>query len=280
VLVCTTIVESGLDIPNANTIIINRADRYGLSQIYQLRGRVGRSDEQAYAYLFIPKEAALSREAQKRLKVLMEYSDLGAGFQIAMSDLRIRGGGAALGIEQSGHIAALGYDMFLKLLEDEVAVLKGETVVEKLEPEISIPVSVFIPESYIPDLDQRLIAYRRLAKMTELKDISDFKNELTDRYGELPVEAGNLLMKIMLKILCIKAGVKKLDLTQNYLYLTFSESHQKNPLGLFKLIHAEPKRFLFTSDKSLRINLDSDQIAATVAHAKNILIDIAKSVST
>ncbi len=279
VLVCTTIVESGLDIPNANTIIINRADRFGLAQIYQLRGRVGRSDEQAYAYLFIPKEAVLTRDAQKRLKVLMEYSDLGAGFQIAMSDLRIRGGGAALGIEQSGHIAALGYDMFLKLLEDEVAALKGETVVEKLEPEINIPVSVFIPETYIPDLDQRLIAYRRLAKMTELRDISDFKSELTDRYGQMPPEAGNLLMKIMLKIVCIKAGVKKLDLTQNYLYMTFSESHQKNPLGLFKLIHADPSRFLFTSDKSLRIRMDSDQIALAVAQSKNILIEIAKSVN-
>jgi transcription-repair coupling factor (superfamily II helicase) len=213
------------------------------------------------------------------LKVLMEYSDLGAGFQIAMSDLRIRGGGAALGIEQSGHIAALGYDMFLRLLEKEVAILKGEVVVEKLEPEINIPVSVFIPESYIPDLDQRLIAYRRLAKMSELKDISDFKGELSDRYGELPAEAGNLLMKIMLKILCIKAGVKKLDMTQNYLYMTFSEAHQQNPLGLFKLIHADPGRFLFTSDKSLRIAIDSDQITAAVAQSKNILIEIAKSVN-
>jgi transcription-repair coupling factor (superfamily II helicase) len=279
VLVCTTIVESGLDIPNANTIIINRADRFGLAQIYQLRGRVGRSDEQAYAYLFIPKEAGLTKDAQKRLKVLMEYSDLGAGFQIAMSDLRIRGGGAALGIEQSGHIAALGYDMFLKLLEDEVAMLKGEVVIEKLEPEINIPVSVFIPESYIPDLDQRLIAYRRLAKMTDLKDISDFKVELSDRYGELPVEAGNLLMKIMLKILCIKAGIKKLDLAQNHLYVTFSESHQNNPLGLFKMIHADPGRFLFTSDKSLRITIDSDQITAAIAKAKYFLIEIAKSVN-
>jgi transcription-repair coupling factor (superfamily II helicase) len=279
VLVCTTIVESGLDIPNANTIIINRADRFGLAQIYQLRGRVGRSDEQAYAYLFIPKDAALTRDAQKRLKVLMEYSDLGAGFQIAMSDLRIRGGGAALGIEQSGHIAALGYDMFLKLLEEEVAMLKGERVVEKLEPEINIPVSVFIPESYIPDLDQRLITYRRLARMTELKDISDFKTELRDRYGELPEEAGNLLLKIMLKVLCMKAGVQKLDLTISHLHLTFSESHQKNPLGLFKLIHADPKRYLFTSDKRLRIAINSDHMAAAAAQSKNILIEIAKSVN-
>ena len=125
-LVCTTIIESGLDIPSANTIIVNRADRFGLAQIYQLRGRVGRSDEQAYAYLIIPHESVLTKDAQKRLKVLMEHSDLGSGFQIAMNDLKIRGGGTILGASQSGHIAAVGYDMFLKLMENAVAEIKGE----------------------------------------------------------------------------------------------------------------------------------------------------------
>jgi len=280
VLICTTIVESGLDIPNANTIIINRADRYGLAQIYQLRGRVGRSGEQAYAYLFIPKEAALTRDAQKRLRVLMEYSDLGAGFQIAMSDLRIRGGGAALGIEQSGHIAAVGYDMFLTLLEEAVAELKGEVVLEKLEPEINIPLSVFIPESYIPDLEQRLLAYRRLAKMTELKEIADFKDEMSDRYGELPAEAANLLLKIMFKILSVKAGIKKLDLTESHLFLAFSEIHQKNPSGLFKLITSNPDQYLFISNNSLKITLVADEITGAIAQSKNILMDIVKCVNS
>ncbi|MBW1759551.1 MAG: transcription-repair coupling factor, partial [Deltaproteobacteria bacterium] len=196
-LVCTTIIESGLDIPSANTILINRADKFGLAQIYQLRGRVGRSEEQAYAYLFIPPETTLGRDAQKRLKVLMEHSDLGSGFQIAMSDLQIRGGGAALGISQSGHIAALGYDMFLQLMENAISEQKGEPVVESLEPEINIPMSAFISESYISDIDQRLSAYRRLANMTELKEIAGFKEELIDRYGALPVETGNLLLKII-----------------------------------------------------------------------------------
>ena len=127
-LVCTTIIESGLDIPSANTILVNRADRFGLAQIYQLRGRVGRSDEQAFAYLFIPRDSVLGKDAQKRLKVLMEHSDLGAGFQIAMSDLKIRGGGTILGASQSGHIAAVGYDMFLKLMEEAMAEIKGEPV--------------------------------------------------------------------------------------------------------------------------------------------------------
>lgn len=278
-LVCTTIVESGLDIPNANTIIINRADRFGLAQIYQLRGRVGRAEEQAYAYLFVPRGAALTRDAQKRLKVLMEYSDLGAGFQIAMNDLRIRGGGAALGIAQSGHIAAVGYDMFLELLEEAVARMKGEVVVETLVPEINIPLSVYISETYISDIDQRLLAYRRLAKMTELKEISDFKVELIDRYGPLPLEAGNLLLKIMLKILCVKAGIKRCDMTDAHLFLTFSEPHMARPQGLITFIKTDMKRYRFGSDQTLRIVLDPNGAGGFMAQAKNILIEIAKYIN-
>ena len=278
-LVTTTIVESGLDIPNANTIIINRADRFGLSQIYQLRGRVGRAQEQAYAYLIVPREAALSRDAQKRLKVLMEHSDLGAGFQIAMSDLQIRGGGAALGVSQSGHIAAVGYDMFLKLMEDAVATLKGEHVVEPLEPEINIPVSVYIPESYIPDLDQRLAAYRRLAKMKEVKEIGDFREELIDRYGEPPQEILNLLLKIMLKILATRAGVKRLDLTQEHLSMAFSETHQKHPYGMLELIRSDPGRFRFTPEHSLVVPLNRTGINGLMNQSKKILMEIASSVN-
>jgi transcription-repair coupling factor (superfamily II helicase) len=278
-LVCTTIVESGLDIPNANTIIINRADRFGLAQIYQLRGRVGRAEEQAYAYLFVPRGAALTRDAQKRLKVLMDYSDLGAGFQIAMNDLRIRGGGAALGIEQSGNIAAVGYDMFLELLEEAVSRMKGEAVVEALVPEINIPLSVYISETYIPDIDQRLLAYRRLAKMTELKEISDFKMELTDRYGPMPMETGNLLIKIMLKVLCVKAGVKRCDISDTHLYLTFSGSHMRCPQGLVAFIKTDPKRYRFSSDQILRIGLESNGSGGYMAQARNILIEIAKYIN-
>jgi len=279
ILVCTTIVESGLDIPNANTIIINRADRFGLAQIYQLRGRVGRADEQAYAYLFVPRGAALTRDAQKRLKVLMEYSDLGAGFQIAMNDLRIRGGGAALGIEQSGHIAAVGYDMFLELLEEAVAQMKGEPVVEILVPEINMPLSAYITENYISDIDLRLVAYRRLAKMTELKEVADFKSELIDRYGPLPLEAGNLLLKIMLKILCVKAGIKRLDMTDTHLFLSFSPNHMADPQGLIAFIKTDPKRYRFGSDQTLRIVLDPNGAGGFMAQAKNILIEIAKCIN-
>ncbi|MFZ5571401.1 MAG: transcription-repair coupling factor [Thermodesulfobacteriota bacterium] len=279
VLVCTTIVESGLDIPSANTILINRADRFGLAQIYQLRGRVGRAEEQAYAYLFIPKETILGKDAQKRLKVLMEHSDLGAGFQIAMSDLQIRGGGDALGVSQSGHIAAVGYDMFLQLLENAVMELKGKPVLEPLEPEINIALSAFIPEAYIPDIDQRLSAYRRLAKLTEIKEINAFKEELQDRFGALPEPATSLLLKIMMKILAKNGGIKRLDLVGQQLTLAFSAIHQKNPLGIVELVSTAPGRFQFTSDSGLKIRLPAGNPNQCLAETKNILKEIARRVN-
>ncbi len=275
-LVCTTIIESGLDVPSANTIFINRADKFGLAQIYQLRGRVGRGDEQAYAYLFIPHETSLTKDAQKRLKVLMEHSDLGSGFQIALSDLRIRGGGAILGASQSGHIAAVGYDMFLKLMENAVAELKGEPVVENLEPEINVLMSAFLPEDYMPDIDQRLSAYRRLAKMTDLKEISDFKAELEDRFGELPEPAVNLLLKIMLKALSVKAGVKRLDLTEHQALFYFSEAHQAKPFGIVDMILSDSQQFEFTPDHVLKAKLPKR--GSPLVHVKKILKDITRCV--
>lgn len=273
-LVCTTIIESGLDIPAANTILINRADRFGLAQIYQLRGRVGRAGEQAYAYLFIPRDTVLTEQAQKRLKVLMEHTDLGAGFQIAMSDLKIRGGGAILGASQSGHIAAVGYDMYLKLMESAVAELKGKAAPEPLEPEINMPISAFIPETYVPDIDQRLSLYRRLSRMTELKEITDLKAELIDRFGNPPEEAGNLFLKFMLKILSVRAGVRRLDLTDSHLVLAFSEAHQKNPVGLVEMVVANRKKFAFTPDQSLRAALEKRTLVGRLLEAKNMLQDV------
>jgi len=278
-LVCTSIIESGLDISSANTILINRADRFGLSQIYQLRGRVGRLDEQAYAYLFIPNESTLSNNARKRLKVLMEHSDLGSGFQIAMSDLQIRGGGTILGASQSGHIAAVGYDMFLKLMENSMAELKGEKIQESLEPEINIALPASIPESYIPDIDQRLSAYRHLTKITEVNEIADFKIEMVDRFGALPVEASNLLLKIMLRVLAIKAGVKRLDLRGSRLFLYFSEAHQKDPAGVLDMIAFGGRRFEFTRDHVLIAELSNTNRAGLLTQTKNILKEIVQHVN-
>jgi transcription-repair coupling factor (superfamily II helicase) len=278
-LVCTTIVESGLDIPSANTILVNRADRFGLAQMYQLRGRVGRADEQAYAYLFIPHESVLSKEAQKRLKVLMEHSDLGSGFQIAMSDLQIRGGGTILGASQSGHIAAVGYEMFLQLMENAIAELKGEPVRETLSPEIKIPLSAFIPESYIPDIDQRLNAYRRLSRMNELSEIAAFKSECLDRYGPLPEETANLLLKIMLKVMAVRAGVSRLDLDGSRLVLGFSEQHQQHPSGIVDMIMADPQLFTLTPDHVLKVRLASGAAEGQVSQTKNILKRIIQHVN-
>jgi len=278
-LVCTTIIESGLDIPSANTIIVNRADRFGLAQMYQLRGRVGRSDEQAYAYLFIPDETTLGKDAVKRLKVLMEHSDLGAGFQIAMSDLKIRGGGTILGASQSGHIAAVGYEMYLKLMENAVSELKGEPVIESLEPEINIIISAYIPESYIPDIDQRLSAYRRLTKMTELSEIADYKAELIDRFGALPREAANLLLKIMLKVLSVKAGVKRLDLTGRKLVLQFSAVHQKNPPGIVDVVVSNKKLYGLSPDYIFKARLSNSSFNGLVAQVRKILKEITQRVN-
>ena len=279
-LVCTTIIESGLDISSANTIIVNRADRFGLAQIYQLRGRVGRSDEQAYAYLIIPDESVLTKDAQKRLKVLMEHSDLGSGFQIAMNDLKIRGGGTILGASQSGHIAAVGYDMFLKLMENAMAELKGEVLLEPLEPEINVRMSAFLSESYIPDIDQRMAAYRRLTKMTELQEVSEFNTELIDRYGELPREAGNLLYKIVLKILSKKAGISRLDLTDQHLLLHFSVDHLKNSDSLVDLILSTPEHYALQTGHILKVKLAGYRGRSPLRRAKNILKEIAQHVKS
>ena len=278
-LVCTSIIESGLDIPSANTIIVNRADRFGLAQIYQLRGRVGRSDEQAYAYLLIPHESSLTKDAQKRLKVLMEHSDLGSGFQIAMNDLEIRGGGTILGASQSGHIAAVGYDMFLKLMENAIAELKGESVSEKLEPEINLSISAYLSDAYIPDLDQRLIAYRRLARMTEVGDIGEFKSELIDRYGKMPDEAKNLLFKIALKILSQKAFITRLDHNGSRIMVQFSTTHCFNRDALLEWVLSDPKRFELKANQTLTVKLLKSSKIGQLKQIKNILKEIAQRVS-
>jgi transcription-repair coupling factor (superfamily II helicase) len=230
--------------------------------------------------LIIPHESVLTKDAQKRLKVLMEHSDLGSGFQIAMNDLKIRGGGTILGASQSGHIAAVGYDMFLKLMENAVAEIKGEKPLESLDPEINVRMSAFLSESYIPDIDQRMGAYRRLARMTKLKEITDFKNELIDRYGKPSEEANNLLFKIMLKILSKKAGIDRLDLAGRQMHLQFSQAHLKNTEALVDMIQADPGRYEFSPGSILKVKLANEQSRSHWGQAKNILKDIIERVNT
>ncbi|MGD9249948.1 MAG: transcription-repair coupling factor [Desulfobacterales bacterium] len=273
-LVTTTIIESGLDIPAANTIIVNRADRFGLSQMYQLRGRVGRSEAQAYAFLFIPHESHLSSNARKRLKVLMEHSDLGSGFQIAMNDLKIRGGGTILGASQSGHIAAVGYDMFLKLMEEAVAELKGEPLEQERDPEINLPHSAFIPESYIADIDQRLTIYRRLARIQNAEALADIKSELVDRYGSLPRSVSNLLAKIRLKIGAIAAGIQRLDFRAGVLTLLPFDDQPDHTRKLIALAVDQPRRYQLSPDQGLQVKLRPEELKKPLASIKKILREI------
>jgi transcription-repair coupling factor (superfamily II helicase) len=214
VLVCTTIIESGLDIPNVNTIIINNADRFGLAQLYQLRGRVGRSAARAYAYLLYERHRALSEVAQKRLQAIFEATELGAGFQIALHDLEIRGAGNLLGAEQSGQIGTVGFDLYVKLLHDAVeglkALAKGEAPPPSAIPVpvvIDVPLAAFIPESYVSDLNLRLSLYQRMANATASDAAEDLERELADRFGAPPAPVRNLLYIVRLRALAVRAGV-------------------------------------------------------------------------
>ena len=207
VLCATSIIENGLDIPRANTIIINRADRHGLSELYQLRGRVGRSNRRAYSYLLIPPEQQLTEIARRRLAALKEFSDLGAGFKIAALDLELRGAGNMLGGEQSGHIEAIGFEMYTTMLEEAVRQLKGEGGPEHTGATVNLGISVRIDDSYIPEENQRLRMYKRVAAAQSLPDFQEILEELQDRYGAIPESVGNLLAAGEIRLLCEGLGI-------------------------------------------------------------------------
>ena len=212
VLVCTTIIESGLDIPNVNTIMINRADTFGLADLHQLRGRVGRYKHRAYAYFLLPRDRPVTPVAEKRLKAIEEFCDLGAGFQVAMRDLEIRGAGNILGPEQSGHIAAVGYDMYCRLLEQSVRALKNEPIPERPDVTLSLGLECFLPKSYVSDAVQRIDLYRKFQQASTSADLERLRGELGDRYGEPPPEAENLLSEARTRQLAGQAGVSSLRL--------------------------------------------------------------------
>ncbi|MFP5213478.1 MAG: transcription-repair coupling factor, partial [Acidobacteriota bacterium] len=279
VLVCTTIIESGLDIPAANTIIINRADRFGLAQIYQLRGRVGRSSEQAYAYLLIPGEHLISRDAQKRLRALMDFSELGAGFRIALNDLQIRGGGTILGSSQSGHIAAVGYELYLELLERTIQGMKGgkSEEAETVDPEISVPVSAFLPDGFIPDTDQRLLAYKRLATLSTEEDVQDLAGEWRDRYGPFPDSVKNLVLLAKLRLLLKRFGIARLDGESDLLTLQFASPFDIRLLASF----LDEKKCAFTldGDRRWRVEIWGRTMPQRLARLKRILQELEERVS-
>jgi len=222
ILLSTTIIESGLDIPSANTIIVNRADRFGLAELYQLRGRVGRSRHRAYAYLICPDSSKLTADAQKRIEVIKELSELGSGFRIAAYDLEIRGAGELLGSSQSGHIAEVGFEVYTNLLEEAVMELKGQTPVTEIEPELQLKVSQYIPDDYIPDTRQKIGIYKQLATAKANEELDLLADELLDRYGKLPEVVENLLQVSSLKLSLKAIGATELSQKGTRLHLSFA----------------------------------------------------------
>ena len=262
ILLATTIVENGLDIPNANTIIINRADRYGLSQLYQLRGRVGRSDRPAYAYLLIPPQESLSPVARKRLAAIKEFSDLGSGFRVAALDLEIRGAGNLLGGEQSGHIDAVGFEMYMKLLEETVRELKGEDIEDDVRATVNLGVDLKIDEDYIPDMNQRLMVYRKVAATRAEKELKATLDEIADRYGPPTDSVLNLAEYGRIRIMADRLGVDTIDREGRLVVIKFRPQARVDPIRLVKVVHEWPGAVL-VPPVSLKLDLDATDARKT-----------------
>src|SRR3990170_4774764 len=271
ILLCTTIIESGLDIPAANTIIINRADTFGLSQLYQLRGRVGRSKHRAYAYLLIPAEETITGDARKRLEVIQELTELGSGFKIAAHDLEIRGAGNLLGGEQSGQIEAVGFDLYTQLMEEAVAELKGEERIPEVEPNINLGVAAYIPDDYIDDVNERLVIYKRLASVKEDGEVSEIADELRDRYGPLPQLVENLLTMMEIKRVIRKAMVTSIDAAKGRVSITFDPRTAVKPEKVVELIKERKDRVKFTPNNQLILFLKDESLEGVYKEVRDAL---------
>ncbi|MDK4714039.1 transcription-repair coupling factor [Rhizobium sp. CNPSo 4039] len=258
VLLSTTIVESGLDVPTANTLIVHRADMFGLAQLYQLRGRVGRSKVRAFALFTLPVNKVLTTTAERRLKVLQSLDTLGAGFQLASHDLDIRGAGNLLGEEQSGHIKEVGFELYQQMLEEAVAEVKGVDEIQDTgwSPQISVGTPVMIPDDYVPDLHLRMALYRRLGEITELKEIDSFGAEMIDRFGPLPIEVQHLLKIVYIKSLCRIANVEKLDAGPKGVVVQFRNKEFPNPANLVGYIAKQGTMAKIRPDQSVFLTRD------------------------
>ncbi|KQS79095.1 transcription-repair coupling factor [Rhizobium sp. Leaf384] len=277
VLLSTTIVESGLDVPRANTLIVHRADMFGLAQLYQLRGRVGRSKVRAFALFTLPVNKTLTGPAERRLKVLQSLDTLGAGFQLASHDLDIRGAGNLLGDEQSGHIKEVGFELYQQMLEEAVAELKGDDEVTDSgwSPQISVGTPVMIPDEYVPDLHLRLMLYRRLGEITELADIDAFGAELIDRFGPLPIEVQHLLKIVYVKSLCRTANVEKLDAGPKGVVVHFRNRDFPNPAGLVGYIAKQGTLAKVRQDQSIFFQRDYPTPEKRLAGAAMLMTQLA-----
>jgi len=274
VLVSTMIIESGLDLPNVNTILINRADTFGLAQLYQLRGRVGRSNHRAFAHLLVPAGAQLTDIARKRLRAIEEFSELGAGFRLAMRDMEIRGAGNFLGSEQSGHMEAVGYDLYCQMLREAMADLRGEErPKERLPVRLDVAIDAYLPEELVADPDQRIVFYKRLADLAEIPGVRRLGDELRDRYGRLPEPALHLLKLKELRLLAEAAGVAELAVRGDRASLSFHEGHVPPAPKVHEMVRSVAAELSFASDgrEALRIAVRADAIDDVLAGVEDLL---------
>jgi transcription-repair coupling factor (superfamily II helicase) len=272
VLVCTTIVENGLDIPRANTILINRADRFGLSELYQLRGRVGRSNQRAYAYLMVPEDVSLTPLATRRLAALKEFSALGAGFRVAALDLELRGAGNLLGGQQHGHINAIGFDLYVQMLERAVSTLKGEEVKPEMRATINLGLDIRIPEEYIPNENLRLRTYKRIAGISNEAERDEVNSELTDRFGAPPAAVGNLLDYALLKGLAERILISSIERRANEVAIKFHPETPLSPENLVKFIRSQKEGLRLDPNGTLWVRLDRrGRVAESV---RNVLLPL------
>ena len=262
VLVSTTIIENGIDIPNVNTIIIDRAERLGLSQLYQLRGRVGRSDKKAYCYLLYPDKSSLNEDAIKRLRVLSENTGLGSGFKVAMKDMEIRGAGNILGREQSGELEAVGLDMYMKLLEEEIDKLSSDKAKDKREVLLELDYTGFIPESYVKDPTLKFELYKKIASVSTEGELEGLEREVEDRFGTIPEEVENLFCIAEINIICRKLSIFHLKEVRGVVQLEFSRVSDINPDKVVKLVslsagkvRLDPRRMTYLEMETSAVSL-------------------------
>ncbi|MCY4613671.1 MAG: transcription-repair coupling factor [Nitrospira sp.] len=265
ILVSTSIIQSGLDVPRANTILVDRADLFGLAQLYQLRGRVGRAGDQAYAYFFFPNEEILSTDAQRRLLAIQEFADLGSGFRIAAADLEIRGAGNLLGKQQSGNLAAVGFDLYMQMVEEAVQQRKGEPVEDEVEPTLHVPVSAFIPDDYVEDGHQRLSLYKRLSASQKVGDLALLHEETQDRYGTPPEPVEQLFEVMQIRLLAKKLKVESLEATNDTVTMTFAPNAVIAQESLDWLRHYAEGRLQFLSPVSFAVETDLDDWPSVVS---------------
>ncbi len=275
VLLCTTIIESGLDIPRANTMFVDRADTFGLSQLYQIRGRIGRSTQRAFCYLLVPPQESMTSDAKQRLAVLQRFSELGAGFNIASHDLEIRGAGDLLGHKQSGTIAAVGFELYTKMLEEAVAELRGQPITPPADPELTCDVPAYIPDDYVPDTGQRLDFYRRLSLAQDEEEIAEVLSEIRDRYGELPSEVGVLADLMVVKALARRLGASAIELSESRLALALRDETPLTPAQVAKLVSVPKSPWRITPDQRLmRAFIGTKEREDRLRLAKSLLGDL------